>query len=289
MIGYKHEALQWWKNNAQVLPANAFVYDATQTYEWAYAWNHKENSRTALENYLMVIDFDKYHSIQALVLARTLLFIDLLHHGINVWMLDSDAVFPLDPKGMFMDPDYDCVYMMNVGDFTQKQRYEVPYSYPFIVGGKAKTDRKEQHVTMNNGIVASRATEASLKLWQWSFDRVLNHASGDPQHPHNQLLFLLGLTLTKVPVAGYPDLGGTFGYYEGSAKLHVHQNDTLPLHVRGVATASGYDKFTREVLLQHVAIHAVGVGGMSYGQGIKCEYFKRIGFWEIGASCSNDN
>jgi tartrate dehydratase beta subunit/fumarate hydratase class I family protein len=113
-------------------------------------------------------------------------------------------------------------------------------------------------------------------------DRVLNHASGDPQHPHNQLLFLLGLTLTKVPVAGYPDLGGTFG-----AKLHVHQNDTLPLHVRGVATASGYDKFTRKVLLQHVAIHAVGVGGMSHGQGIKCEYFKRIGFWEIGASCSN--
>lgn len=283
MVGLKPKAVQWWKNNMDILPSNAFVYDASHVYEWAYEWNQKENFRWALERYLITPNgsFDnQYRNIQAVVLARTLIFVDMLHHGINVWMIDSDVIFPLDPRRMFLEPNYDCVYMINIGRFNRNVRYEVPYSYPFLIDGR--------HATMNNGIVASRATEASLKLWQWSFDRVLNHASGDPQHPHNQLLFLLGLTLTKVPVAGYPDLEGDFGYYEGNATLHVRKNDTLSLNVRGVSTASAYNKVSKEVLLQQVAIHAVGVGGMGQRQGIKCKYFKSIGFWKSDASCDDN-
>jgi hypothetical protein len=280
MVGLTPEAVQWWGDNAEILPSNALFYDASHFYQWAFDWNQRENSRAALEGYLVhpLVSFDKYRHIQAVVLARTLLFVDMLHQGVNVWMLDSDVVFPLDPRNMFLDTNFDCVYMMNIGNFVQEARYEVPYSYPFLTDGR--------HATVNNGIVASRASESSLKLWQKSVDRVLNHVTGDPQHPHNQLLFTLGLKLEKVSVRGYPNLEGDFGYYQGNAILHVNENDSLSLAVRGVSTASAYNKVGHDVMLQQVAIHAVGVGGMSSEQGLKCEYFKEIGFWHIETSCA---
>lgn len=70
-----------------------------------------------------------------------------------MWMLDS-----VDPSRMFMHPNFDCVYMLNIGNFVQEAPYQVPYLYPFLGAGV--------HATMNNGIVASRATESSLKLWE---------------------------------------------------------------------------------------------------------------------------
>lgn len=194
-------------------------------------------------------------------------------------MLDSDVVFPLDPRRMFMDPKCDCVYMMNIGNFVQEARYQVPYSYPFLGAGV--------HATVNNGIVASRASQSSLKLWEKSIDMVLNHVSGDPQHPHNQLLYTLGLRLQKVPVDGYPNLSDRLGYYEGTAILHVNKNDTLPLLVvRAVATAAAYDRASVDVVNQQVAIHAVGVGGMGHKQDVKCEFLKKIGFWYGNTSCA---
>ncbi len=273
MVGYASDAVQWWIDNKEVLPSNAVIYDATHQFQWVFDWNQREHSRTGLESYFVSenVTWENYLRIQAVVLARTFLFIDMLHHGTNVWMLDSDVVFPLDPKGMFLDPSKDCVYMMNIGSFNEVVRYEIPYSYPFLTDGR--------HATINNGIVASRSTPSALKLWEKSMDCVLNHASGDPQHPHNLLLYLLGLRVEKVPVDGYPSLDGDFGYYEGTAVLYVHESETLPLEVRAVSALSAYDNFGADQMEQHTSIHAVGVGGMSHSQGTKCEYLKRIGMW----------
>lgn len=120
-----------------------------------------------------------------------------------------------------------------------------------------------------------------------SIDMVLNHVSRDSQHPHNQLLYTLGFRLKKVPVGGYPNLSCSLGYYEGSANLHVGKNDTiLPLVVRAVATASAYNHVNVDVVNQQVVIHAVGIGGMSQKQDVKCEFLEKIGFWYGNASCT---
>ena len=281
LVGLTAEVLQWWQNNRDIIPVNTIFADAIHVNEWFFNWNQRENSRQALESYLLhpSCSFDKYRRIQSIMLARTFLFIDLLHKGFNVWMLDGDVVFPIDPKRMFLDRNFDCVYMMNVGQFPQGGvRYEVPYSYPFLIGGR--------HATVNNGIVASRATLAAQKLWEKSIERVLNHVTGDPQHPHNQLLFTLGLNLKKVSVEGYPILEGDLGYYQGNVSLHEKGSSSLPLTVRTISTVSGMDQVGIDVINRSVAFHAVGVGGLSAEQGVKCEHLKKIQQWYLNASCA---
>lgn len=284
MVGLKKEALQWWIDNDNLIPNNAIIFDATHLYRLTYSWNLREHSKQALERYWLPdgIKFDSHRHNQAIIMARTFLFVDMLHQGVNVWMIDSDVVFPMDPRGIFLDPKFDCVYMMNIGDFTQDPRNEYPYSYPFLADGR--------HATINNGVVAARATPSSLKLWEISVDRILNHIHGDPQHPHNQLLFLYGLNLKKEHLEGYPDQGD-LGYYKGNVMIYANESDSLPLTIRTVSSSSPYGDGrggTHSDLQQQVAVHAVGLGGMYARQGMKCEYFKNIGFWYIANEDSCD-
>lgn len=274
MLGLRAEAIQWWAENQASLPTNAHDVDATRFYQWCYDWNQREHYQTALESYLPgSLSLELYRHIQALNLARNFVFVDMLHEGVNSWMIDNDVVFPLDPNGMFLDGKVDCVYMFNVGNFPQKPEY--PYSYPFLPNGG--------HGTVNNGVVSSRSTPSALKLWEKHMNLVLNHVIGDPQHPHNQLLFALGLRLERTSVDGYPDLEGNYGYYEGTVEIYVNRSDALPLKVRTVMTGSAYDSLG--VISQHAAIHAVGIGGMGGLHNKKCEFFKKIGMWYLEVSC----
>lgn len=289
MIGLTDKTIEWWSNKTKVLPTNAIIYNASHLYQLIFDWNLRENYRQSLEKWWFptVVSFESHRHVQAVIMTRIFLYVDMLHLGVNVWMIDSDVVFPIDPRQMFFDTKFDCVFMMNKGDYRQAVRHEYPYSYPFLATGQNILDK---HATINNGIVASRATPSSLKLWKMSVDRVLNHIHGDPQHPQNQLLFMLGLELNKVNVTGYPDLDGDFGYFEGIAMLRVDKVGSLPLVVRTISTTSAYVKHvSNDTFMQQVAIHAVGRGGMYSNQEIKCKYFKEIGFWYIGQiSCSNN-
>ena len=116
--------------------------------------------------------------VQAIALSRTFLYLDILHCGVNTWMVDGDVVFPLDPKGLFLNAEMDLVYLLNIGTFRNGIDN---YSYPFLNDGR--------DATINNGVVSARSSPSVLWFWHQVLDRVLNHGRFNPQHPHNVTRF----------------------------------------------------------------------------------------------------
>ena len=134
-------------------------------------------------------------------------------------------------------------------------------------------------------------------LWfcHQALDRVLNHGRFDPQHPHNELLHELGLIIAKRSVAGYPDLDGNFGYYEGKVQLPKEAGKGLAgavLEIMAVSVLSSYEdseirdekgrlRDVSAALYKHVAVHAVGIASMAGKQKLKRNWLQSIGFWLI--------
>ena len=137
LVGLSQEAVAWWATAS--LPPNAAFIDMSAHTTWCAALDRIHDYRMqdtpASKSYDPVVA----KRVQAIALARTFLFVDMLFAPVNVWMLDGDVVFPRDPAPVFLDPNVDMTIPVNVGRFN--------VAGPALVYGPSRTahERKGQY------------------------------------------------------------------------------------------------------------------------------------------------
>ena len=256
-------ATNWWTN--RTLPTNAVIIPFHDEFNWCLSLDRFVDLRGVpnLENVF------KY--VQGIILARSLLFMDVLFEGIHTWMLDGDITVELDPRLSFLAKDKDINVLINIGTFLQEGEnwnHEAfragSYSYPVL---KTANGGEKEHATLNNGVVSSRSTQESLMFWEKEFDAMFNHEIGDPQHPFNKQLYDWGLVLHQ--------WGGDETFYEGTCRIPLSKGEKLD--VRGILSSGPLGGPAHA----HV-VHVVGISGMAASQRPKIEWMKENGYWFLG-------
>ena len=270
LVGLTDIVRNWWHDQATEVPINMAFHDGQIHFEWC------KQLKTVSDLYGLPVDEETFWHIQGVVLYRSFLLLDMLHAGINVWLLDSDVVLTGDPGESFM-ASAGITTLVNFGTFRNIEHRAGAYSYPFMLDhfrNSSSHDAKgvttapdSAHLTLNNGVIAIQSNPITRALLRQVFDRVINGEIGDPQHPFNQLMFELGLQLYK-SIDREDLLQGTINipasFFPGAKVLEFS----------GIIGATAYED---EDPSSPTIYHAVGISGMSISQRPKIEWFRSKG------------
>lgn len=255
------------------IPDNMAALDATEPYEWSY------NSYYVMDAFGIHVNESTFRHVQAVVLTRSLIFMDVLHQDLNVWMLDADTAALTDPHNTFLSDNVDMAVLANNGAYRNQMFRAGPYSFPFYRDTNHCTSHfawpDECHCTLNNGIVSVRHTETMMHFWRTWFDRMLHHDIGDPQHTFNKLLSELGLTLQK------RDARQTIFVEQVNTATYVDAlKSSMKFTILGIIAKDAYSSDAADSGF----VHAVGIGGMADRQNVKETWLKDNGFWFVQQS-----